>query len=131
MKGFLEGDSVFLEPAQPDLAAEDIENMFSPPGFFTLRLDGAALKDKKSLLSELSSGLRFPAYFGGNWDALLDCLRSLPDLIDAPGYALIVGNSPAMLSGSPEDLRTFREIASEAGKFLAEHYGRPLRIVML
>ena len=32
---------------------------------------------KAALLDELSRELRFPDYFGGNWDALEECIRDL------------------------------------------------------
>lgn len=37
----------------------------------------AGIRDKDELLSQLSSKLRFPDYFGNNWDALDECLRDL------------------------------------------------------
>ncbi len=35
------------------------------------------IKSKDELLHELSKKLRFPDYFGKNWDALYDCLTDL------------------------------------------------------
>jgi hypothetical protein len=49
------------EPSTGDLVAQ------LPPGIDT----------KEELLSQLAERLRFPEYFGRNWDALGDCLRDL------------------------------------------------------
>jgi RNAse (barnase) inhibitor barstar len=40
-------------------------------------LDGRMLGDKANLLAALAGALRFPDYFGGNWDALDECLTDL------------------------------------------------------
>lgn len=40
-------------------------------------LDGRLLGDKATLLAELGRVLDFPDYYGGNWDALEECLADL------------------------------------------------------
>lgn len=40
-------------------------------------LDGRQLGDKTSLLAALGQALIFPDYYGGNWDALDECLVDL------------------------------------------------------
>ena len=125
------GKEVFLSLAGKDLKAEEIEKLFSPLCFFTARLDGAEIKNKAALLSALAAGLKFPAYFGYNWDALLDCLRSLPDFIKAGGYAVIIERSALFLADSPSDREDFRDIAETAAVFLAEKYKLRLKVVML
>jgi RNAse (barnase) inhibitor barstar len=35
------------------------------------------IKDKKDLFNLFSTKLKFPSYFGNNWDALYDCLMDL------------------------------------------------------
>lgn len=34
--------------------------------------------DRHSLLAALAENLRFPGYFGMNWDAMVDCLCDIP-----------------------------------------------------
>ena len=41
------------------------------------RVDLAGAADKEALLARLAQALGFPAWFGGNWDALEDCLADL------------------------------------------------------
>jgi hypothetical protein len=41
------------------------------------RVDLGAAADKEALLERLALSLGFPAWFGGNWDALEDCLTDL------------------------------------------------------
>jgi hypothetical protein len=41
------------------------------------RVDLAGAADKAALLARLAQALGFPEWFGGNWDALEDCLADL------------------------------------------------------
>jgi hypothetical protein len=41
------------------------------------RVDLAGAADKEALLARLALALGFPDWFGGNWDALEDCLADL------------------------------------------------------
>lgn len=113
-----------------NIKAEEIVKLFPPLVSFIVTLDGALLKNKNALLSALASAFQFPSYFGHNWDALLDCMRSLPDFLPAESYVLIIENSSALLENSAEN-NAFRDVAEEAGAFLEEKYKRRLKVVML
>jgi len=47
-----------------------------------------AFADKSALLQNIAKALDFPDWFGGNWDALEDCLTDL-SWREAPGYVLL------------------------------------------
>jgi hypothetical protein len=125
------GEAVFLDLAAEGLTAEGTSRMFPPPFYFTAVVDGAAIPDKAALLAALAAAFRFPSYFGNNWDALLDCLRSLPEFNAAGGYALVVRNSGALLVASPADLADFRDVAETAAAFLREKLKIPFKVVLL
>ena len=57
---------LFSDESLP-LAGGDVLVRIVPPG----------IADKTSLLAWYSQSLDFPAWFGGNWDALSDCLSDL------------------------------------------------------
>jgi hypothetical protein len=52
-----------------------------------LRIDLAGARDKAGLLSAFARALAFPDWFGGNWDALEDCLT---DLSWVPGGEIVL-----------------------------------------
>lgn len=54
-------------------------------------LNAKEFTDKHTLLGLMAKALNFPAYFGYNWDALLDCLRDLDDFLPSEnGWLLAV-----------------------------------------
>ncbi len=122
-------ENVFLD-LRPDGTAEGVRKRFPPP-YFLAFIDGEKARDKAGLMAEIAPALKFPAYFGRNWDALLDCLRSMPDEAPAPGYALAVLNSGVFLSASGKDLEDFAEVAGDARAFLRERYKADLTVVLL
>lgn len=65
---------------------------------------------KDELMRFFASALRFPDYFGHNWDALLDCLSDL-SWIEAALVLLIHDALPRM---PPADLRTYIEVLNDA-----------------
>lgn len=79
------------------------------PGFSELaalgvdpdELDGGLVEDKATLMAALAEALEFPDYFGGNWDAVDECLRSL-EFDDASARTLVVRGSDGLWRRDPE-----------------------------
>ena len=126
-----EAEKLFLDLKGQGITAEGIARLFPPPVYFTAWIDGAAVPAKAELLETLAAAFKFPAYFGRNWDALLDCLRSLHEELPAGGYVLVVRNSSAFLASSPKDLEDFADVAGEARAFLLEKSKTPFTVVLL
>ena len=75
-------------------------------------------------MTEFSTKLEFPSYFGRNWDAFEDCLRDFGwRPLDQPcgGYAILVRNAEELLIESPVDYATFIDLINKAG----EHWATP------
>lgn len=51
-------------------------------------------QEKEALLRAIAAALRFPGWFGQNWDALEDCLTDL-SWLDAEGYVLVFDDARA------------------------------------
>lgn len=68
------------------------------------------LESKTALLEFLKEALHFPDYFGGNWDALNDCLADVA--VGAEKFVLVHHDLP--LESEPEEQRTYLEIVGRA-----------------
>jgi RNAse (barnase) inhibitor barstar len=61
---------------------------FRAPGWLVVRMTGR-MRRKQDLLRALAHGLKFPKYFGQNWDALEECLCDLSWLKANSGIVLL------------------------------------------
>jgi RNAse (barnase) inhibitor barstar len=75
-------------------------------------VDGRLCRTRAAFFVEVARVLRFPDYFGHNWDALTDCLR---DLLDAENLALTVDHAEDLLSAEPpEQFATLLAVLTDA-----------------
>ena len=60
-------------------------------------VDGRASRTRAAFFEEVARVLDFPPYFGGNWDALVDCLRDVAaaDLVVAHAHELLTAEEPS------------------------------------
>ena len=73
-------------------------------GFSAIQVDLAGVQEKSELLARIASAMKFPDYFGMNWDALTDSLRDL-SWLNPKGVLVVLENSrdlwrQPMLAGS-------------------------------
>lgn len=80
------------------------------------RIDLTGCTDKAELLARIARTLRFPDWFGHNWDALSDCLCDL-SWLSADAYRLEFLHAEALRTAAPETLATLCEILDETGDF--------------
>jgi hypothetical protein len=69
------------------------------------------INSKSALLEALFVALRFPDYFGGNWDALDECIR---DLYWLPSGDVVLTHSDLPLSNDRPSLSTYLSILKDA-----------------
>ena len=67
---------------------------------FEVSLEGIA--DKEALLGRFGAALEFPDWFGGNWDALEDCLADL-SWRPAAGYVLLLHGADGFAARCADD----------------------------
>lgn len=88
-------------------------------GFAIATVDCGSVRDRAAALAHIARALRFPDWFGGNWDALADCLGDLSWLA-GDGYLLLFDHSSAWREAEPEAFATLLEILNDAGRRWAE-----------
>jgi hypothetical protein len=76
-----------------------------------LDLDGA--RDRDAFLQRCAGAFRLPGYFGGNWDALHECLRDAAGE-GTPGAIVHWRNGAMLAHDSPATARTALEILQDA-----------------
>lgn len=123
-----------LDPALSGLLAldsvdvDDIRVAASQLGFasYDIDLHGA---DKAAMFERFATACGFPAWFGRNWDALLESLSDWSWQDSMPGYVLFVTGIEAA-EMSAQDVTVFSEILDEASRRMA-HDGTPMWICVV
>jgi hypothetical protein len=73
-------------------------------------------RGKHALLSACARGFKFPASFGGNWDALADCLQDLSWLTE-PGTVLLLRGDADFAVAAPEEHAMLLEILGATAEY--------------
>lgn len=76
-------------------------------------LDFAGCASKDDVLARFARALKFPEWFGGNWDALANCLSDL-SWWPAPGYVLLLEHVDAWRTAQPQLYDTVLAILEDA-----------------
>ena len=89
-----------------------------------LRFHAADLRgvgSKIELMAALEKGLRLPAHFGSNWDALADCLED-GDWLGSDGCVIALQHAAGYRKGHAADWSTLEDILAEAADFWRERH---------
>jgi hypothetical protein len=95
-----------------------------PEAYFIAVLDGEEAGTRAGFFTEIARKLRFPDYFGRNWDAVYDCLTDL-NWLPAGGYVLVFDGLGALARNAPDQWQIGRKVLAESCQFW-----QPLRTPM-
>lgn len=79
------------------IGTDEIVAAANTAGLQAFKIDLAKVRGKAGLFDAFAKALKFPEYFGKNWDALNDGLSDLAWL-DAQGWVFILANGKAFAS---------------------------------
>jgi RNAse (barnase) inhibitor barstar len=98
---------------------DEILDAVRDAGFDVARVDLASATDKDALLSRFASALAFPQWFGGNWDALEDCLT---DLAWRAGerHVLLIEGFEELRALHPDDFGVLLDILASGAQYWKE-----------
>jgi RNAse (barnase) inhibitor barstar len=93
----------------PGTDAGNIRKAAAAGGLHFLRVDLKGVKSKLDFLKKAARVLKFPGYFGMNWDAFSDCLTDM-SWMPAPGYVLFFSNFQLFAENDPASVNVIRHI---------------------
>jgi RNAse (barnase) inhibitor barstar len=97
----------------PHGAIDDLLAGALAAGCLVLRVDLAAARNKDQMLDAVGRALRFPEWFGHNWDALTDCLLDM-GWLPATGYVIILDHCDGIHGRAEADFVKLMQIFQEA-----------------
>jgi len=92
-------------------------------------LDGREILDKQSFLRKVAEVMRFPDYFGYNWDALEECITDL-DWCPAARYILIYDYPEVFSKVEPEEWKMANDILRSAVEYW-QGTDTPLEVLLI
>ncbi|MBI1942844.1 MAG: barstar family protein [Betaproteobacteria bacterium] len=96
--------------------ADDILDAVRGSALRVVRVGLEGVSSKELVLERIARALAFPDWFGGNWDALEDCLTDL-SWLEADGHVLIFEDGAAI----PADERgVLEDVLASAAAYWAE-----------
>ena len=110
------------------LARSVLDRQASAQGLCCFHIDGEGIQSKKMFLETVSRAMEFPKYFGGNWDAMEDCMTDL-SWKPARGYCLLYDHAGDFALATPGEFATALEIFRAASDFWASQE-KPMWILL-
>lgn len=83
-------------------------------GLLVRRISLLGCRSKPDLLERVAAMLEFPATFGGNWDALADCLGDLSWLPHDIGKVLLFDHAGDLCDAAEPDFDTLLDVLEDA-----------------
>ncbi len=110
------------------IAVIEIEKEVAQCDYAFFYLEGESILSKEQFLEQIARAMDFPGHFGGNWDALEDCLTDL-SWCEAPGYVILYDHFDVFAEQVPDQFETALEILDASVEFWRAQ-GKPLFVML-
>ncbi len=110
------------------VSVETLRKLANELGLAFFYIEGQHISDKDQFLKQAALILRFPAYFGDNWDAFADCLSDM-SWHEADGFVILYDHFAALAKHSPSEFETARDIFKESTEFW-RNQGKALLVLL-
>lgn len=120
---------------KPEVAAnrkqtvEKVIEALSGQGIQVFYLDGREIYNKETFLEKVAKTMKFPSYFGANWDAFEECITDLT-WCPAKEYALIYERPDIFAQADPTGWQTALDVLRAAEEYW-QAKNTPLNVFLL
>lgn len=97
-------------------------------GLFVAVVDSKDVSTKKGCLEQIARELRFPDYFGWNWDAFEEAIQDLAWL-PAKGYVLVIDHFDRLAMAEPREWAIGLNILEESANAW-KRAGKPMLVLL-
>ncbi len=109
-----DASGVYLLAGTP--RTDELEKLAAENTLAFFHVQGDDIRRKEELLQAVATALRFPEYFGNNWDAFEDCLRDM-SWHPARGYLMVLDRFSRFADHAPDEFATALDILKDAAEF--------------
>ena len=111
-----------------DWHSRSLDKLCQLKGVRLVRVDGSSVHDRKRFLAAAARAMRFPAWFGGNWDAFADAITDLA-WAPADAYVVVLGDMQRFATQAPQAFHAALSILEQAAQFWSER-GVPFHVLV-
>lgn len=86
-----------------------------PTSFMLAQLRGELCRSREDFFIQFARALKFPTYFGANWNAVEECVRDL-EWLPAEGYVIQIDRADELLTVNESDYPIFIDVMQKAGR---------------
>jgi len=102
-----------------DREPRDVAPAAERAGLDCFRIDVGHVHEKEDFLELVSKAMGFPDWFGGNWDALGDCLKDL-SWLPGRGWVVVLEKSKHFAAGHRHEFDEAMDLLKEVSEYWRE-----------